>query len=125
MQGPEVHPRKPALRAVFMHARVQEKPLRETAMELRKLNHSGHGAPVPATKPGELLPHEGLTCREMEVWMKLANGLTNAQIASALQISIETVRKHVGQILRKLGVENRASAARKASELAALEASER
>jgi DNA-binding CsgD family transcriptional regulator len=116
MPGPEVHPDKAAaLQAMLRHSRAQEMPLRASALELRKRNRGGPESSVlPHVTPEELIPIEGLTRREMEVWLKIAQGLTNAQIADALQISIETVRKHVGQILRKLGVENRTSAARKA-----------
>lgn len=115
MQGPEVHPDKAAMQAMLRHSRAQEMRLRASVRELRKRNRGGPGSSVlPEATLEELIPLEGLTRRETEVWLKLAQGLTNAQIADALRISIETIRKHVGQILRKLGVENRTSAARKA-----------
>ena len=41
---------------------------------------------------------------------RLALGLSNRDIADALCISEETVKTHVGHILAKLGVENRAQA---------------
>jgi len=45
-----------------------------------------------------------LTHRESEVLRQLAYGLTNKEIAQALDISYETVKEHVQHILRKIGV---------------------
>jgi DNA-binding NarL/FixJ family response regulator len=52
-----------------------------------------------------------LTQREGEVLRQLAYGLTNKQIADALEISYETVKEHVQHILRKIGVTDRTQAA--------------
>ncbi len=52
-----------------------------------------------------------LTQRESEVLRQLALGLTNKEIALALQISYETVKEHVQHILRKIGVSDRTQAA--------------
>ncbi|MEX0630483.1 MAG: response regulator transcription factor [Chloroflexota bacterium] len=57
----------------------------------------------------ELLP--GLSDREAEVLGHLAEGLTDREIAERLGISPRTVETHVGSILHKLGVRNRAQAA--------------
>ena len=48
--------------------------------------------------------------REREVLRRLALGLSNRDIADALCISEETVKTHVGSVLGKLQVENRAQA---------------
>jgi DNA-binding NarL/FixJ family response regulator len=56
------------------------------------------------------LPHEELTAREREVLRHLALGRSNKDIADALAISEETVKTHVGHVLAKLQVENRAQA---------------
>lgn len=53
-----------------------------------------------------------LSSRELEVLAQLAEGLTDREIATALVISPRTVETHVGSILRKLDVRNRAEAAR-------------
>jgi len=53
---------------------------------------------------------EGLTGREREVLQLIARGLTNLQIAGELSIEVGTVRYHVGNILRKLGLTNRTQA---------------
>ena len=48
-----------------------------------------------------------LTRREAEVLPMLQEDRTNAQIAAALQIGVETVRTHAHNIYRKLGVSSR------------------
>jgi DNA-binding NarL/FixJ family response regulator len=55
----------------------------------------------------------GLSAREAEVLRHLADGLTDREIAERLSISPRTVETHVGSVLRKLGVKNRAQAARR------------
>lgn len=51
--------------------------------------------------------------REEEVLALLAEGLTDRGIADRLGISARTVETHVGSLLNKLGVRNRAQAARR------------
>ena len=64
--------------------------------------------PLPRTRanPG------GLTDRQLEVLALLAEGLTNAEIADRLVVSVRTVDHHVAAILAKLGVGSRREAAR-------------
>ena len=52
-----------------------------------------------------------LTQRESQVLRHLASGLTNKEIAAALNISYETVKEHVQHVLRKIGVSDRTQAA--------------
>jgi DNA-binding NarL/FixJ family response regulator len=52
----------------------------------------------------------GLTDREVEVLRLLARGLTNKEIATALEISTKTAGHHVQHVLEKLGVTTRAAA---------------
>ena len=52
-----------------------------------------------------------LTAREADVLLWIANGKTNREIGQILEMSPRTVNKHLEQVFRKLGVENRTSAA--------------
>ena len=58
-------------------------------------------------------PLAELSDRERQVLHQLAEGLTDREIADRLGISPRTVETHVGSILHKLGVKNRAQAARR------------
>jgi predicted ATPase/DNA-binding CsgD family transcriptional regulator len=62
------------------------------------------------------LSPDGLTAREMEVLGLLARGLTNAQIAEELVVSLLTVKVHLRSIYSKLGVTSRVAATRYALE---------
>jgi len=55
--------------------------------------------------------NEALTPREQEVLLALGEGLCNKDIAKKLFISDYTVKKHVSQILAKLGLHDRTQAA--------------
>ena len=61
-----------------------------------------------------LREHLQLTVRESQVLLWISNGKTNREIAEILEMSPRTVNKHLEQIFRKLGVENRTAAARTA-----------
>ena len=80
----------------------------------------GAGPPVPgsgrdtAAMPGIVDP---LTSRELEVLAMLAAGRSNQAIAGELVVSLDTVKKHVGHVLGKLGAANRTEAVARAREL--------
>lgn len=51
--------------------------------------------------------YDGLTDREREILVLLAEGLTNAQIADRLYISVKTVQTHRAHIMEKLDLHDR------------------
>ncbi|WP_232314083.1 response regulator transcription factor [Ralstonia sp. A12] len=65
--------------------------------------------PLPAT----MLPTDfsTLTPRQLDVVREIARGASNAEIAAALHISVETVKAHIGRILSQLGARNRTAIA--------------
>lgn len=70
---------------------------------------------TPAHKPADdtqsLKQQFAVTGREADVLLWIANGKTNREIGQILEMSPRTVNKHLEQIFKKLGVENRTSAA--------------
>jgi DNA-binding CsgD family transcriptional regulator len=83
-----------------------------------------HGAPggldaIAIRRPPSTTPHKlstlGLTRRQAEVLHLVLRGETNANIAEALTISEHTVRHHLEDIYRRLGVRSRVAAAHAAT----------
>jgi non-specific serine/threonine protein kinase len=67
-------------------------------------------ATATAAGNGATLGVDSLSRREREVWQLLAQGRSNAEIASALFISPRTATTHVTHLYAKLGVASRAEA---------------
>jgi DNA-binding NarL/FixJ family response regulator len=80
-----------------------EVPVR--AGELRRV------ATTMANRVGTPDPDIPLTQRETQVLRHLALGLSNKEIAQSLAISVETVKEHVQNVLRKISVADRTQAA--------------
>lgn len=81
------------------------------AKVLQRVRHEP-AAPVPPPSPATTIPTVDpsgtVTPREVEIVRLLAQGLTNLEIAQQLELSENTIKNHVRNILRKTHVRNRA-----------------
>jgi LuxR family transcriptional regulator, maltose regulon positive regulatory protein len=73
------------------------------------------GPPAPDPGPSGII--EPLTSRELEVLRMVAAGRSNQAIGRELVVTLDTVKKHVGHVLGKLGAANRTEAVARAREL--------
>ncbi|MEU8818703.1 response regulator transcription factor [Actinoplanes sp. NPDC048796] len=89
----------PALLIEAVRAAVSGDALISPSITVRLLEHLS--PPAAATDEG------GLSPRELEVVKLTARGLTNAEIAAQLFISVGTVKTHLGSIHTKLNTRNR------------------
>ena len=72
----------------------------------RRLIAEFTGRPEPAQRPAAAL--EEVTEREREVLTLIGLGLSNAEIAAHLHVSLSTAKTHVGRLLMKLAARDRA-----------------
>jgi NarL family two-component system response regulator LiaR len=106
-----------ALQAGAIGYLLKDVPIDELAAAIRDA-HAGRSTLAPAAaqalvKATRQQPALGfdLTDRQKEVLALVVEGLSNAEIAERLVISLATARYHVSTILSKLGASNRAEAA--------------
>ena len=84
---------------------VLRAPLIAALLRARRRRQAGQVFTAPACSgPADL------TEREIQILRLVADGLTNASIAHALEVSPRTVAKHLEHIYRKFGVSSRAAA---------------
>jgi DNA-binding NarL/FixJ family response regulator len=74
------------------------------------------GVEAPELAADTAARQDGLTKREIEILKAVAHGLANQRIAEQLWVTEQTVKFHLTNIFRKLGVDNRTEAARYAYE---------
>lgn len=79
-------------------------PTNSNLLRVRQMMHRNAN---PPRIPADL----NLTPRELQVLRHVGLGLSNKEIASSLGISVETVKEHVQNILRKIGANDRTDAA--------------
>ena len=81
---------------------------------------------TPAARPGDAEPlREPLSESELRVLRYLPTNLPGPEIASALFVSLNTIRTHLRNVYAKLGVHSRADAVKRARELGLLSPSSR
>lgn len=114
-----------ALKAGASGFLLKDVPPAELVAAIRAV-HGGDAVVAPTTTrrmidrfadvlPGPLAPSDApalarLTEREREVFLLVAQGLSNGEIAGRLTLSEATVKTHVGRILAKLGLRDRVQA---------------
>jgi len=82
---------------------------------LREVVHGNvvHAPPARSEPPALSIDHK-LTARELEVLRLVCEGRTNGRVAADLSVSEQTVKFHLCNVYRKLGVGNRTEATRHA-----------
>lgn len=78
----------------------------------RRLLEQVTTGPLPPAGGGEPEPPDGMTPREAEVLVLIAEGMSNAEIARSLHISQATVKSHINNLFAKAGLRDRAQAVR-------------
>ncbi|QJE96176.1 response regulator transcription factor [Luteolibacter luteus] len=98
-------------------AAVEARLARAEAVEARVQAAATNIGFQPDYSSHEPLMTLGLTNREAEVLLWVAQGKSNGDVAAILGMSEKTVKQHLGSIFAKLGVENRNAAALQAVEV--------
>jgi DNA-binding NarL/FixJ family response regulator len=97
-----------ALTARFDHEQRQEAAFRERLGQMR--------FEPDFSSPSPLASRLGLSEREAEVLLWVAQGKSNSDVGEILGVSEKTVKKHMGHIFAKLGLESRTAAVLRAVE---------
>jgi DNA-binding NarL/FixJ family response regulator len=109
---------KPVIREDLLaavHARLARAQAQDDRVERASSEAAGFHPDFSSHEP---LQHAlGLTGREAEVLLWVAQGKSNADIATILGMSEKTVKQHLGSVFQKLGVENRNAASFRAMEI--------
>jgi DNA-binding NarL/FixJ family response regulator len=100
-----------------MAAPVPDRPAAAPAAGLAPVNaltptSSAPAPPEPEPAPARVDHRSPLTPRELEILRAVAEGNTNARIGRQLWVTEQTVKFHLSNIYRKLGVSNRTEASR-------------
>lgn len=107
---------KPVVREDLLAA-VEARLARAEAIEARVKAASNGGGFNPDFSSHAPLMALGLTNREAEVLLWVAQGKSNGDVAGILGMSEKTVKQHMGTVFSKLGLENRNAAAMRAVEV--------
>jgi DNA-binding NarL/FixJ family response regulator len=90
---------------------------RDLASALRQVVTGALCVPAPSPRETAPLHRHALSGRELEILAYIARGVPNAAIAKELCVTEQTVKFHLTNVYRKLGVKNRTEAARVAMRL--------
>jgi len=93
----------PELLTQAIHAAANGEALIAPSVTVRLL--AAFAESDPGRTPAQ--PIEPLTAREEEVLLTVARGLTNAEIAEELYITLSTVKTHLASLMNKLAARNR------------------
>lgn len=96
---------------IWMSRKLQ-KPKTETIVVEKTVISSG-----PFTADEQIIARLGLKPREIEVLQLMARGMSNAEIAETLFLSVNTVKTHVSGVFSKLDVSSRTKAIDQARKL--------
>jgi DNA-binding NarL/FixJ family response regulator len=94
-----------------LHGSIEE--LRELRSNLQKQHAIHPGSENGGGREADLATRFGLTRREVQVALLLAQGRSNQTIARELKISAHTARHHTQRVLSKLEVHSRGEAGAK------------
>ncbi|WP_223067429.1 response regulator [Paenibacillus caui] len=100
----------PSIWMEYLRAMMDDEALFSTELALQILRE------IPPASKKEKEDKSPLTAREREILQWVAQGLTNRAIAEALEISDQTVKNHLKNIMHKLQLENRVQLTRYALE---------
>jgi DNA-binding NarL/FixJ family response regulator len=90
---------------------LKDMPREELLETIRAVHAGAHRLPPEvAARLAERMHQSELTSREIEIVERIADGLSNKQIAAALGIGEATVKTHVNNIMGKLGASDRTHA---------------
>lgn len=95
-------------------------PVADLLAAIRLVTHT-RGAEGEVHRGGLADVNPLLSMREREVLSLIANGHSNVQVADELSIAVGTAKRHVANVMRKLGARSRTDATRKGRLLGLLE----
>ena len=109
-------PAEPALAMISQVAAEEGRPAMDVAtrlVQMRQLRERSNIRPAPVPEPvldADPGPVADLSPREVEVLTMVALGSTNDEIATALYLSLNTVKTYIRTSYRKIGATRRAQA---------------
>ncbi|WP_147205983.1 helix-turn-helix transcriptional regulator [Segetibacter aerophilus] len=105
------------LLGIWLASRLM-RPKVKTQIETIVVEKEVHVVATPSAEVNEAERAKlGLSTRELEVLVLMADGLSNQEIAERLFVSLNTVKTHTSKLFEKLDVKRRTQAVGKAKQL--------